>query len=69
MAWREAPTSLHRYVTGARVHSATSWAAEPTSTRTASIWLTVLEGDMVGTHFFGTWQYSPKISAGIVLKF
>jgi hypothetical protein len=28
-----------------------------------------LEGDMVGTHFFGTWQYGPKISAGIVLKF
>ena len=28
-----------------------------------------LEADMVGTHFFGTWQYGPKISAGIVLKF
>jgi hypothetical protein len=25
--------------------------------------------DMVGTHFFGTYQYSPKISAGIVYKF
>jgi hypothetical protein len=28
-----------------------------------------LAGDMVGSRFFGTLQYSPKISAGIVLKF
>ncbi|HVB55712.1 MAG TPA: hypothetical protein VNE63_04665 [Candidatus Acidoferrales bacterium] len=28
-----------------------------------------LEGDMVGTRFFNTTQYSPKISAGIVFKF
>ena len=28
-----------------------------------------VEGDMVGTHFFGTFQYSPKISAGVVLNF
>ena len=27
------------------------------------------EADMVGTRFFGTYQYSPKISAGIVYKF
>jgi hypothetical protein len=28
-----------------------------------------LQGDMVGTRYFGTYQYSPKISAGIVYKF
>lgn len=28
-----------------------------------------IAGDMIGTRFFGTYQYSPKISAGIVLKF
>ena len=28
-----------------------------------------VEADMVGTRFFGTYQYSPKISAGIVYKF
>ena len=28
-----------------------------------------VEGDMVGTRFFSTYQYSPKISAGIVWKF
>jgi hypothetical protein len=24
---------------------------------------------MVGTHYFGTYQYSPDISAGVVFKF
>lgn len=28
-----------------------------------------LQGDVVGTRYFGTYQYSPKISAGIVYKF
>lgn len=28
-----------------------------------------LQADMVGTRYFGTYQYSPKISAGIVYKF
>lgn len=28
-----------------------------------------LQADMVGTRFFGTYQYGPKISAGIVYKF
>jgi hypothetical protein len=28
-----------------------------------------LQADMVATRFFGTFQYSPKISAGIVFKF
>jgi hypothetical protein len=28
-----------------------------------------LQADMVATRFFGTYQYSPKISAGIVFKF
>jgi hypothetical protein len=28
-----------------------------------------LQGDLVGTRYFGTYQYSPKISAGIVYKF
>jgi hypothetical protein len=28
-----------------------------------------LQGDMVGTRFFGSYQYSPRISAGIVFKF
>ena len=28
-----------------------------------------VSGDMVGTRYFSTYQYSPKISAGIVLKF
>jgi hypothetical protein len=28
-----------------------------------------VQGDMVGTRYFGTYQYSPRISAGIVYKF
>jgi hypothetical protein len=28
-----------------------------------------IEGDAVGTHFFHTYQWSPKISVGVVLKF
>ncbi len=28
-----------------------------------------ISGDMIGTRFFGTYQYSPKVSAGIVFKF
>lgn len=28
-----------------------------------------LQGDLVGTRYFGTYQYSPKISVGIVYKF
>jgi hypothetical protein len=28
-----------------------------------------IEGDVLGTRFFGTYQYSPKISVGIVYKF
>jgi hypothetical protein len=28
-----------------------------------------VEADVLGTNFFGTYQYSPKISAGIVYKF
>ncbi|MGD0957950.1 MAG: hypothetical protein ABR953_14145 [Candidatus Acidiferrales bacterium] len=28
-----------------------------------------LQVDMVGTHYFGTYQYSPKVSAGVVYKF
>ncbi len=28
-----------------------------------------LEGDVVGTHFFGTYQASPKVSVGLVYKF
>jgi hypothetical protein len=28
-----------------------------------------IQADMLGTRFFGTYQYSPKISAGIVYKF
>jgi hypothetical protein len=28
-----------------------------------------LEADMVGTHYYNTYQYSPKITAGIVIKF
>jgi len=28
-----------------------------------------LQGDVVGTHFYGTYQYGPKISAGVVYKF
>jgi hypothetical protein len=27
------------------------------------------EADLLGTHFFGTYQYSPKVSVGIVFKF
>jgi hypothetical protein len=26
-------------------------------------------GDMVGTRFFGTGQYNPEVSAGIVFKY
>jgi len=28
-----------------------------------------VEADMVGTRYFGTYQYSPKVSVGIVIKF
>jgi hypothetical protein len=28
-----------------------------------------IEADMMGTHYYNTWQYSPKITAGIVIKF
>jgi hypothetical protein len=28
-----------------------------------------ISGDMIGTRYYGTYQYSPKISAGIVFKF
>jgi hypothetical protein len=28
-----------------------------------------IEGDMIGTRFFNTYQYSPKVSTGIVFKF
>ncbi|MFY9753788.1 MAG: hypothetical protein WAJ92_14165 [Candidatus Acidiferrales bacterium] len=28
-----------------------------------------IQGDAVGTRFFGTYQYSPRITAGIVIKF
>lgn len=28
-----------------------------------------LQADMVGTRYFGTYQYSPKVSAGVVYKF
>lgn len=32
-------------------------------------WALRLAGDMIGTRYFSTGQYSPKISAGIVVKF
>ena len=32
-------------------------------------WAYRLSGDVVGTRFFNTYQYSPKFSAGIVFKF
>lgn len=32
-------------------------------------WAYRLQGDAVGTRFFGTYQISPKVSAGIVYKF
>jgi len=28
-----------------------------------------VSADMVGTHFFGTYQYSPKLSVGIIFKY
>jgi hypothetical protein len=28
-----------------------------------------IEVDMVGTHYYNTYQYSPKVTAGIVIKF
>lgn len=32
-------------------------------------WMYRLEGDLIGTRLFGTYQYSPKVAAGIVFKF
>lgn len=32
-------------------------------------WVYRLQGDLVGTRLFGTYQYSPKVAAGIVFKF
>lgn len=32
-------------------------------------WVYRVQGDMVGTRLFGTYQYSPKVAAGIVFKF
>ncbi|HYL46224.1 MAG TPA: hypothetical protein VEU52_04300, partial [Candidatus Limnocylindrales bacterium] len=32
-------------------------------------WALRFAGDMIGSHYFGTEQYSPKASAGVVYKF
>ena len=32
-------------------------------------WVYRLQGDLVGTRLFGTYQYSPKVAAGVVFKF
>jgi hypothetical protein len=32
-------------------------------------WAYRVEGDVIGSHYFGTYQFSPRISAGIVFKF
>lgn len=32
-------------------------------------WAYRFEGDVIGSHYFGTYQFSPKVSAGIVYKF
>ncbi|MGA8142487.1 MAG: hypothetical protein WB987_01200 [Candidatus Acidiferrales bacterium] len=32
-------------------------------------WAFRLGGDMIGSHYFSTYQYSPKFSAGLVFKF
>ena len=32
-------------------------------------WALRLGADMVGSHYFSTWQYSPKAFAGVVYKF
>jgi hypothetical protein len=32
-------------------------------------WAYRIEGDVIGSHYFGTYQFSPKISAGLVFKF
>lgn len=32
-------------------------------------WVYRLQGDLIGTRLFGTYQYSPKVAAGIVFKF
>jgi hypothetical protein len=32
-------------------------------------WALRVEGDMIGTRYFSTGQYSPKVTAGIVVKF
>lgn len=34
-----------------------------------SHWAIRVAGDMVGTHYFDTYQYSPKISGGIVFRY
>jgi hypothetical protein len=34
-----------------------------------SHWAIRVSGDMIGTHYFNAYQYSPKISAGIVFKY
>lgn len=32
-------------------------------------WAYRIEGDVIGSHYFGTYQFSPRLSAGIVFKF
>jgi len=32
-------------------------------------WAVRLSGDMIGSHYFSTYQFSPKFSAGFVFKF
>lgn len=32
-------------------------------------WAYRIEADMIGSHYFGTYQFSPKVSAGLVFKF
>ena len=34
-----------------------------------SHWAIRVSGDMIGTHYFNTYQYSPKISAGVVFRY
>jgi hypothetical protein len=34
-----------------------------------SHWAVRVAGDMLGTHYFNTYQYSPKISAGVVFRY
>ena len=64
MAWSVGRISAPDGISEARTHSLSRWAAESISTPRHGRLGYRAQVDMVGTRFFGTHQYNPKISLG-----